>query len=313
MPELPQRAVGVDVGGTSVKLGVVDRSGSVLSERSWEVPAEVETQSYLDDLAEEVSELLADDTSHASSVPLGLGLPGLLDRPRGRVLISPNLPYLSGVSVRDELARRLDRAACTIRVENDANVAALGERWSGAAADETNVLVLTLGTGIGGGIILDGKLVTGEGQAGEIGHVTVDPEGLPCGCGSRGCLETLASASAASRRARERGLPSKRPGDLEALAARARVAAGPERELLFAVGRDLGHGLAHVVCLLDVRAFVFGGGFSAALDTLSDGIRTGLAEWAYGERVADVRLVRATLGARAGWIGAASLSLFDPP
>jgi glucokinase len=194
-----------------------------------------------------------------------------------------------------------------VRVENDANVAAQGELWLGAARGERHALVVTLGTGIGGGVVLDGRLFVGEGLAGEIGHVTVDACGPQCGCGARGCLETLASASAASRRARERGLPAAAPGDLELLATRARAAAGPERELLLEVGLDLGRGLASAVSLLDLRTFVLGGGFSAALDLLEPGIRRGLAERAYGERVASVRLVRALLGPSAGWIGAACL------
>jgi len=137
--------------------------------------------------------------------------------------------------------------------------------------------------------------------------VTIDPDGPHCGCGSRGCLETLASASAAARRARAAGLPAEDPGNLVLLAERARAGARPEAELLEAVGNDLGHGLAAALSLLDVRTFVLGGGFSAALDVLEPGIRRGLHEWGFGSRVDAVRLVRATLGADAGWIGAARL------
>ena len=200
-----------------------------------------------------------------------------------------------------------------MRIENDANVAALGEAWRGAARGERHVMILTLGTGIGGGLILDGELYVGEGMAGEIGHVTVDPDGLACGCGSRGCLETLASATAVRRRAEELGLPPDAPGNLERLAERARAGEGPERELLERVGCDLGHGLAEALCLLDVRSFVFGGGFAAALDTLEPGIRRGVGEWAYGERVREIRIARAALGPSAGWIGAARLTLPSTP
>ena len=166
---------------------------------------------------------------------------------------------------------------------------------------------MTLGTGIGGGLILDGRPFSGEGQGGEVGHMVVDPLGPPCPCGSRGCLETLASANAARRRALERGLPEGDPGNLELCVERARERAGPERVLLEQIGLDLGRGLGAVVCLLDVRLFVFGGGFSAAFDLLEAGIRAGIAERSFGERAAALRLRRAVLGPAAGWIGAARL------
>ena len=170
------------------------------------------------------------------------------------------------------------------------------------------MMLVTLGTGVGGGIVLGGELFVGPtGNAGEIGHVVVEPDGLVCGCSKRGCLETVGSATAARRRALELGLPPEAPGDLIQLAAAARAADGPERKLLHAVGRDLGHGLAYPAVLLDLSLFVFGGGFSAALDVLQDGIVQGLDERLFGER--NIVLRQATLGGSAGWIGAAKLAL----
>jgi predicted NBD/HSP70 family sugar kinase len=156
-----------------------------------------------------------------------------------------------------------------------------------------------------GGLILDGKLYAGEGMAGEVGHIVVDPSGIACGCGSRGCVETLASATAAKRRAVQAGLPSTKPGDLRLLAERARAGHTPEKKLLHDVGLDLGRGIAPVISLLDLHVFVFGGGFSAALDTMEDGIRAGAKERSYGARRAELKFVHATLGPSAGWIGAA--------
>jgi glucokinase len=170
--------------------------------------------------------------------------------------------------------------------------------------------MVTLGTGVGGGFVLGGALYAGPGgMAGEIGHVVVDPAGPPCGCGSRGCLEVLASATGAQRRALELGLPPEEPGNLVMLAERARQGASPERELLRQIGLDLGRGLAAVVTLLDLRLFVVGGGFGAALDVLLPGLREGMSERSYGERLEGVRVLPAALGADAGWIGAAKLSL----
>jgi glucokinase len=293
---------GIDVGGSAIKLGVLAPDGSARAERSLAIRTGQSAETILAGAAAALRELAP------RPLPgVGVGLPGLLDRAAGRITISPNLPWLEDVPVAELLAERLGLDRAAIRLENDANVAALGEQWLGAARGERHLCMLTLGTGIGGGLILDGALFVGAGLAGEVGHLPVDPDGPPCGCGSRGCLETLASASAARRRALERGLPAEAPGDLERLAARARTGAGPERELLEEVGHDLGHGLAGVLSLLDVRTYVFGGGFAAALDQLEPGIRRGLARWSYGERVAAVRLLSAELGASAGWIGAARL------
>ncbi len=295
---------GVDVGGSALKLGVLARDGSGRREETLDVRAGESAEVLFARAARTLLEL-----GGGQPAGVGVGLPGLLDREAGCVRQSPNLPWLVDVPVARALARPLGLPEPAIRLENDANVAALGEQWLGAAREQHELLLLTLGTGIGGGLILDGKLFVGAGLAGEVGHMNIEPDGPPCGCGSRGCLETLASATAARRRALERGLPREAPGDLLRLAERARAQAGPERELLEAVGYDLGRGLAAVLALLDLRLFVFGGGFSAALDVLTPGIRRALAGWAYGERVASVRLVGASLGASAGWIGAARLAL----
>ena len=297
------RGVGVDLGGTAVKAGAVDASGRVLARRS--IPTALERGPA--DLVARIAALARELGCRGA---LGLGTAGLIDRERGVVIECPNLHALEGHPLRDELALALGLDPRDVVLENDANAAALGEHWLGRGRGERDLLLVTLGTGVGGGLVLAGGLYAGPGgMAGEIGHVVVDPDGLPCGCGRRGCLETLASASAASRRARELGLPTESPGDLVRLAAIARERAGPERELCAAVGRDLGRGLAAAVSLLDLRCFLFGGGFGAALDVLEDGVRAGLAERSYGRRLAGVRLARAELGPDAGWIGAARLAL----
>jgi glucokinase len=299
-----ERLAGVDVGGSALKLGVCASDGSARLEETLPVRADESAETIFAGAARILTEL-----AEGPLAGVGVGLPGLLDRAAGCVRQSPNLPWLEDVPVATVLGRHLGLAPAAIRLENDANVAALGELWLGAAKGERELLLLTLGTGIGGGLILNGKLYVGEGLAGEIGHVNIAADGPPCGCGSRGCLEQFASASAARRRALEHGLPAEAPGDLVRLAELARARAGAERVLLEAVGYDLGRGLAAVVSLLDVRTFLFGGGFSAALDVLTPGIRRALVEWCYGERVASVRLIRASLGSSAGWIGAARLAL----
>ena len=300
------RLVGIDLGGTSIKAGACDEKGRVLDHRSVPTGLEDGTAAVLDRMADLARELGA---AAGGRRKVGVGAPGLIDHAAGRVLESPNLQAMQGVSVRDELAQRLDFEPAGVILENDANCAAYAENWCGAGVDETDLLLVTLGTGVGGGLILHDELYSGPGgMAGEVGHVCIDPDGPPCGCGRRGCVEQFASATAATRRAVEAGLPREKPGDLELLSEQARAWDGPERALLVSVGRDLGRGLGVVVCLLDLRTFVIGGGFGAATDVLEPGIREGLRDRSYGERLKSIRILPAVLGPDAGWIGAARLT-----
>jgi len=294
-----QRFVGIDLGGTGIKAGACDERGTILETRSIPTGLAEGPAAVLDRMAQLAREL-------GATRGVGVGSPGLIDHVNGRVLESPNLLSMQGVPMRDEIARRLSLPPASVVLENDANCAGYGEHWCGAGANETDMLMITLGTGVGGGLVLDGRMYAGPGgMAGEIGHVCIDPDGPPCGCGRRGCVEQFASATAATRRAKERGLPASNPGDLKLLAQMARDFDGAERALLFEIGRDLGRGLGMVVCLLDLRVYVIGGGFGAATDVLEPGIRAGLRERSYGDRLQAVRIVPALLGANAGWIGAA--------
>jgi glucokinase len=296
-PPRAGRSVGIDLGGTSVKLGALDLEGAPIDSLSF--PTELDRGPA--DLARRMAE-----AARALGVEgsLGLAAPGLLERGRGVVTASPNLAPIEGFPLRDELARLLGFDPRRVRFENDANAAAVGEHCAGAARGEHSFAMATLGTGVGGGILLEDRLVIGEGGlAGELGHVVIDPRGPRCGCGGRGCLEQYASASAAARRAREAGLEP----DPVRLTALARGGAGPERDLLSAIGRDLGRGLAPLVTLIDLRCFVIGGGFGAAFELLLPGLVEGLLERTFGRRPGDFRLYPATLGGDAGWIGAARL------
>ena len=294
--------VGIDLGGTAIKAGRVSESGEVLEELSVEPDFSRGPAAVLRQIAG-VHERLG------GGARIGVGVPGLLDRARGRLIASPNLPGFVDIDVRNDLAGLAGIDPRDVHVENDANAAAVGELWLGAGRGESDALVVTLGTGIGGGLILRGELYAGAGMGGEVGHVVIDPEGPLCGCGKRGCVETFASATAARRRALAAGLPEEAPGDLARLAERARAGFLREAELLREIGHDLGRGLGPIVCVLDLRLFVFGGGFSAALDVLERGIREGLEERSYGERAPSIRLARATLGTSAGWIGAARVAM----
>jgi glucokinase len=294
-------ALGFDVGGSAIKAGRISAGGAVRAETRRELAAPPTIAALLD-----AFESLRDELGETERV--GLGVPGLVDPELGGVRHSPNLTWLNDRPLRALAAERLGLAKARVTLENDANAAALGEAWLGGGRGRADQILLTLGTGIGGGVILNHELWRGAGLAGEIGHLVVDPQGPHCGCGSRGCVETLASATAARRRALEVGLPREEPGNLELLSARAIAGPGPERELLESIGRDLGRALGPVINLLDVRTFVFGGGFSAALPSLVPGIRAGIGERSYGDRLSTVELLAAELGPRAGWIGAARVA-----
>lgn len=305
--------IGLDFGGMSIKGGAVRGStGEVVARGSRPFAPDVGADEILDRAAALVAELESASGSRAERV--GLGCAGLFDRTSGTVLASANMPNLVGESLSEGVGRRIgDRE---VLVENDANVAAFGEQWLGAGRGESSMALLTLGTGVGGGIVLFDQLFVGPaGNAGEIGHTVIHPrpsgshydgtfhEELVCPCGSYGCLERLVSATAAKRRARQAGLTD----DLPALAQLAREAEGEERRLLHEIGRDLGSGLSTLVTLFNIEFFVIGGGFGGALDVLEGGAHERLAEQRYGDGAA--RIVPATLGSDAGWIGAARLSL----
>lgn len=304
--------IGLDVGGTTLKGGVVDpATGKVLAFGSRPFAKDVPAAEIWRRAASLVREL--ESASGATFKSVGVGCAGLFDRETGEVLASANMPNLEGHSLTEGISKEIDGR--TVILENDANVAAFGEQWFGAGRDEHDLVLVTLGTGVGGGVVLGDELFRGPGgNAGEIGHIAIYPrpgksefdgphqEALACDCGSYGCLERLVSATAAMRRAESRGLA----GTLPELAAAARAGDGEERRLMHQIGRDLGAGLATLVTLFDIDFFAIGGGFGEALDVLAAGVHEVLEERRYGTRPA--RLAKATLGSNAGWIGAARLT-----
>jgi glucokinase len=285
-------AIGVDVGGTKVAAGVVDDDGRLVAETRCETPSESDT--VLDAVVSVVSELR--DGRDVEAV--GVGVAGYVDAERSTMLFAPNLPW-ENVPVR---ARLEDALGCAVVVENDANSAAWAEYRYGAGQGEPDLVCLTVGTGIGCGIVLDGVLYRGRfGIAGEPGHVCVERGGVPCGCGNEGCLEQYASGTALSRYA------SGRSGEAVTAAAR-----GGEREAVAAfarVGMWLGRGLADLAAVLDPGLFVIGGGVADAGELLLGPTRESFAASLSGAAHrphADVRL--AALGNTAGLVGAADLA-----
>ncbi|HLT68552.1 MAG TPA: ROK family protein [Acidimicrobiales bacterium] len=310
---------GVDVGGTKV-LGVLvdpDDPGTVVGEHR--VPTPAGAPAVLDAIAEVVRELDAGPASARERrvTSVGVGIAGLVDR-AGVLRTSPNLPGMLGVAVGEEVDRRL---GLPVRVDNDATCAAWAEFVAGAARDVADAVCVTLGTGIGAGLVADGELVRGgHGFAGEAGHMVVDPNGPPCPCGRHGCWERFASGSGLAmlgRQAAEAGrlgraveLAGGRVEELRGEHVTAAAAEGDAEALaVLATFADwVALGLANLVTLLDSSLVVLGGGLIEAGDLLLGPVHESFARqvMAPGERP-DVRVVGAALGERAGAIGAALL------
>lgn len=307
--------VGVDVGGTKIAAGVVDEAGVIVATARRESPA-TDTDAIEATIAELVLELAQDHPVEA----VGVGAAGFIDVRRSTVLFAPNLAWRDE-PLRAELERRTD---LPVVIENDALAAAWGEFAFGAGADVQDLLLVTVGTGVGGGVIAGGRLLRGGyGVAGEIGHLCLVPDGLQCGCGNRGCFEQYGSGSALVRVTREaaagssllaRDLLDRAGGDPAAITGPLITAAAQEGdrfaiEQLGVLGHWLGHGIASLVAVLDPAVIVIGGGVSEAGDLLLDPIREAFARELAGRGYrpqAEIR--RAVLGNRAGVIGAADLA-----
>ena len=262
---------GIDIGGTTVKMGLFDEKGDMLEK--WEIVTRKENngENILPDIVKSIKEKNTEKSIETDDIlGIGMGVPGPITED-GRVLKCANLGW--GIfSVADEMSKLT--GVEKVKVGNDANVAALGEQWRGGGRGFDNIVMVTLGTGVGGGIIMDGKILTGEnGAAGEIGHITVNPkETLTCGCGCKGCLEQYSSATGVIRMAKERLEASDKPSELrkfdsdeiggkevfDAYKAGDELAAEAVNE--FAI--YLGMGLGNVASVVDTQAFVIGGGLS---------------------------------------------------
>jgi glucokinase len=195
---MPNYSIGVDLGGTNLRIAAVDEQGRLLEKITLGTQVALGRERVITDMCDAIRQLSARYNNAGALQGIGIGVPGIIDMKTGMVRESPNLPGWTESPVRAEIEKRL---GTRVILENDANVAALGEKWLGAGRDVEDLAILTLGTGVGGGLILGGRVWHGmTGMAGEFGHITIEPEGVRCGCGNRGCLEQYASASAVVRR-----------------------------------------------------------------------------------------------------------------
>src|SRR6266704_653365 len=198
---MPDFSIGVDLGGTNLRIAAISTEGQLLEKITLGVKVALGHDHVIGEMCDAIHRLTEQYRGSGRFVGAGIGVPGIIDMETGMMRKSANLPGWADYPVRDEIERRL---GARVFLENDANVAALGEKWLGAARDVDNMAMVTLGTGIGGGIVLNGKIWHGmNGMSGEFGHVPIEPEGHACGCGGHGCAERYASATAVVRMARE--------------------------------------------------------------------------------------------------------------
>ena len=313
---MSKKCIGVDVGGTSVKLGLFELDGTLVDK--WEVPTRKEEggKYILGDVAASIRKVLGEKNIDLENVAgAGLGVPGPV-MPDGYVEVCVNLGWRD-MNPQRELSALLD--GLPVKSGNDANVAALGEMWQGGGKGYTDIVMVTLGTGVGGGVIIDEKIVAGKhGLGGEIGHIHVrDEETEHCNCGGVGCVEQIASATGIAREARRRMAASDVPSAMrkygDSITAKdvldeARAGDAMALEVVELVGRYLGVMLAQVAMTVDPEIFVIGGGVSRAGQFLIDVI------WKYYDHYSPIsqnkgKIGLATLGNDAGIYGAARLML----
>lgn len=314
MPDSRVLTIGVDIGGTKIAAGLVDDQGAVVARSRRRTPS---TSAH--DVLIAIEELVAELSGGLEVAGVGIGAAGYVDRAGETVVFSPHLAW------RNEPLRRLaaERLGLPVVLDNDANATGWAELKFGAARDRENVVVVNLGTGIGGAVIIDGGLVRGHhGMAGEFGHQQVVPDGIVCECGNRGCWEKYASGRVLQQRALEE-VASDTPFGRELVEVSGSVD-GVEgatvgqlashghpvaRHWVAEVGRWLGVGLANIAAGLDPELFVIGGGVSDNGDVLLDPARDAFAASLTGRGYrAEAPIVRAALGPDAGFVGAAALA-----
>lgn len=308
--------VGVDVGGTAIKMALITPDGELVAKTHEPTPVADGEDGVLQKIAEMTRVLLHKHGYALEQVSgIGVGIPGPIDAKDGIVMQAVNLHWTKPVFLKQKLEALTGRP---VAVENDANAAALGEMWQGAGKGAQDLVLVTIGTGVGGGVILDGKIVHGmNGVGGEIGHITITPDsGALCNCGKKGCLETYASATAIIREGRLAAENGTSPYLASVLAENGKLGAKDVFEAAVAgdaaalsiadqVALYLGLALSHLAIALNPAKFVIGGGVAAAGDFLFSRIRDSFARFVPFTYVVEATgIVPATLGNDAGVYGA---------
>jgi glucokinase len=323
-------AIGVDLGGTNLRIAAVDSTGTILKKITTSTEVARGRDQVVGEMCAAIQQIVFQQSGAGELAGIGIGVPGIINLRTGMLYDSPNLPGWHNYPVRDEIERRLQTA---VVLENDANVAALGEKWLGAGASVDDMCMFTLGTGVGGGVVMQGKIWHGmSGMAGELGHTNVEPEGHPCKCGSRGCLEQYASATAVKRMAQESIASGTSPHMACLLKPDAEFSSkeifdlamqgDPQAKAIFErVGKALGTVIADMVNIFNFPMYVVGGGVASAWDAFAPSMleTIGRNSFVYrntapyanaGDAAAGSTIItRALLGGDAGLVGAARLPM----
>ena len=299
-------AIGVDLGGTNLRVAAVNEHGGLFDHLSLETLVERGREDVVDRLTNGILELVNRWKDRYQLAGIGVGIPGIIRMRDGILVASPNLPGWENFNVRAQIAKRLNSP---FFLENDANAAALGEKWIGSGKDVKHLCFLTMGTGIGGGLIFDGKIWHGvSGMAAELGHVTLYPGGRLCACGNRGCLEAYAAASAVVKAAQEMLQEGKASEGLKALAASgakmtsakiyelAKQGDPSAQEIFQMVGRALGMAIANFINIFDLDTFVLGGGAVEAWDAFEKSMFEEVALRSYVWRNDPREILKSSLG-----------------
>ena len=323
MNENPKPVVlGVDLGGSKILTAVVNSQGKILSSDYRKTPASEGVEVVVQDILNSADHALEQvGISRTRLYAIGVGAPGISNPETGTIFTSPHLPEWHNVSLRGIIEGRSGKNTFLI---NDANAAAVGELYFGAGRGARNFIYITISTGIGGGIVINGGLYTGAiGTAGEVGHVTIDDNGPCCNCGSKGCWETLASGSALAREAKhqiQKGVPTSildyTGGDVQKVTAEIIQTAAEHgdtlaKELIARTSYYLGIGLANLINIFNPELIVIGGGLSNMGDMLLSPAFKVAGDRAYKEACSTVRFALAELGVNSGVVGAAAFALSE--
>lgn len=301
-------AIGVDLGGTNLRTAAFDANGKLLEKIAGRTPASAGPEAVVAEMCSDAGQL-RQRFGAGGLAGIGAGVPGNIDMAEGVVVAWNNVPAFNGYPMRAELSRRLDTP---VYLENDANAAALGEHWMGAGQGVDDLVMLTLGTGIGGGIISRGRVLHGHvGMAGELGHITVVPNGNPCGCGNRGCVEKHASANAVAALAQLAGLGQGITArQVAELAEQGNAGAA---SIYRSAGEALGIALAALVNIFNFPLYLIGGGMAESWELFAPAMLAELERRCLTYRTTlatrPTRVERAALGGDAGLYGAACLPL----
>ncbi|NLJ99892.1 MAG: ROK family protein [Clostridia bacterium] len=301
---MEQYALGIDLGGTNIKGVLANDAGEVLAWREVSTGADGGLEGVLNRIGELVRDLKA-DFGDSPEIPLGIGVPAMMDYDNGRVILAPNLKWRN-IPLREMLQ---DRFKQNIQLDNDGNTAALGEAWIGAGRGISSFALITIGTGIGSGIIHEGRIFRGaSGLAPELGHMSISSRGLECNCGRRGCLETFCSAPAILESARSRGMEINTNSTKEIMDL-AKQGSSTAVKVVQEAMDQLGAAMANIKLLFDPQIFIIGGGVADSSEVFMEYLRRRVIE--NMPVSSDIKIVKAKLGNKAGALGAARMAFLE--